>query len=293
MVIGPIRRLIRKALKRLTPGGGSQLQGGVRLERVHDISGSYMLTPAVHAQLIATLAAEARAFFQDRIGGAMGTGLDYEAEVARFWQLFRSRPFGENMGGSGFHNAFWIYLSCRTLNPSLVVESGVWKGHTSWLLRQTCPRAEIHGFDINLSRLDYQGGVKFHLMDWSAFPLTHVDPDRALVFFDCHINHARRIIEAHERGIRHLLFDDNPPIHLLHAFGLPGFPTANMIYNEQDQLAQDVSWYWQGQKRSYSADLDEMAKARSLIEVHEEFPNVGGITRYGGFAFLTYVRLKA
>ena len=265
---------------------------GIKTQQAHDPSCSFMQEEKLRNMLINELSEIARIFFSERLNGIMRSKLNYTLEVEKFMTLYSSRPLTENTGGSGFHNAFWLWLFVRSLNPNLIVESGVWKGHTTWLLEQACPKAKIVGFDINLSRLEYSGGnAEFYEHDWSEYRFPNVDPERSFVFFDCHVNHAKRIHEARDRGFRHLIFDDNPPAHKLYAYGLPGIPTVNMIWNGLVVQSNTIVWKWQGKEISYQVDPEEMAKARAIMKKHEMFPDVGGITRYGGFSFLTYVQI--
>ncbi len=269
-------------------------QGGASsLQPVHDPSSSYMKDAGLRALLNDELSQIAQAHFSERLGNLSAGKVDYSSEVDQFMAIYTNRPLKDNTGGSGFHNAFWLFLTARTLNPTLIVESGVWRGHTSWLLEQACPKAEIIGFDINLSRLEYVNGkAQFHEHDWSEYQFENVDPERSLIYFDCHVNNAKRIVESASRGFRHLIFDDNPPAHKLYAYGLPGFPTANMVDAElKDSQASEISWSWQGKDISYRIDREEMDHAKKLLEAHEEFPDVGGPTRHGGFSFLAYVKL--
>jgi len=262
-------------------------------EKVHDPASSFMKDTYLQSMLVEELEAVARAFFKDHLSEILRDDFDFGSEIERFWQTYSRRTFTHNRRGSGFHNAFWIYLFSRMINPTLVVESGVWQGQTSWLLEQACPDATIHGFDIDLRNLEYKTGkVVFHEQDWNQYTFKNVNGDKSLVFFDCHINHATRIIEAHRKGFRHLLFDDNPPAHKLYAYGLPGFPTSNIIYNSLGLNSAEICWYWQGTEKKYELDMIELREAKRLLQKHEVFPDVGGPTRYGGFSFLTYVRLS-
>ena len=251
---------------------------------------SYMDDPGLQDVLLDELAQSARTALAD--GPQIGSDAGAVAVWVRdFWRTYRARPFADSRGGGGFHNSFWVYLVARALDPALIVESGVWKGHTSWLLAQACPQAEIHGFDLDLSRLDHHDArVQYHQHDWARHAFASLEPERALSFFDCHVNHAQRIKEAHARGFRHLLVDDDPPLHKLYSYGLPGFPTVQMICAELPS-ADTVAWHWRGKRFERPVDREEMAEARRLIDHCFVFPDVGGPTRYGRFSFLTYVRL--
>lgn len=290
-----MKSLISKVANSLLGPLGLELRrsGGVAYQRVHDPRYSYMEDQVLRDLLIEELAKTAQGFFTNQLTEITPSKFDFELEVQQFWKIYLDRPFGHNIRGSGFHNAFWIYLFARVLDPSLVVESGVLRGHTSWLLEKACASATMHGFDIDLGNLEYkEGQIHFHEQDWADFQFQNVNGEKSLVFFDCHVNHARRIIEAYEKGFRHLLFDDNPPIHKLYGYGRPAFPTANMVYNGFDMSTTEVSWVFQGKKKRCSFDEHEITEARKLMRQHKVCPNVGDTTRYGGFSFLTYVRLK-
>ena len=61
--------------------------------------------------------------------------------------------------------------------------------------------------------------------------------------------------------------------------------------NEQGLDASEISWFWNDQEVTRSIDLEEADQAKELIKIHYLLPDVGGPTRYGGFAFLTYVQI--
>jgi hypothetical protein len=175
----------------------------------------------------------------------------------------------------------------------LIIESGVWKGQTTWLLERACPEASIHGFDLDLGYVDqsrYQKAV-FHASDWFGYDLPEGMDDGTLVFFDCHVNHAKRIIEAHSKGIRRLVFDDNLPLHKLYIDGSPGIPTADMVYNWPENGPTQIEFVHKGTRIIGKIDLDQVRQARKMVKKHVVFPNVGDVTGFGGFFFLTYVEL--
>jgi hypothetical protein len=266
---------------------------GVSLEPVHDPADSYMPDAEYRAALLAELAGIAKPALADLLGGAGPTEERIASIVSDFWETYRARPFRRQDGGSGFHNSFWLFTIARALEPRLIVESGVWKGHTTWLLTQACPGADVHGFDLTLKRVEGRSpAITWHEHDWSRYEFPVFDPARALVFFDCHVNHARRILEASARGFRHLLFDDNPPAHKLYGYGLPGVPTVAMV-RAAGEARDQIAWLWCGQPVRFEVDRDELLRARQAIEHCAVLPDVGGPTRYGGFSFLTYVRLRA
>jgi hypothetical protein len=259
---------------------------------VHDPQYSYLLNPMLQDRLNDELAKKARAFFFNQLPGLISDDFITLERVRQFFQIWGRRPYYDNTGGSGFHNAFWLYLITAGLQPDLIVESGVWKGHASWLFKQAAPESEIHGFDISLKRLEFtHSEVTFYEQDWGEFQFTSPSLERSLVFFDCHVNHAQRILEAKNKGFKHLLFDDNPPLPKIYSYGQPGFPTAHMLWDGDITSEDPVLWMWKGKPHQESLDANQAWKARDLIKKHIVFPDVGGPTRYGGFSFLTYVEI--
>ncbi|MDM8553377.1 hypothetical protein QUF75_01420 [Desulfococcaceae bacterium HSG7] len=267
------------------------------MQQLHDPALSYMHDPILQNQLSEDLSEVAEAHFSNINLKELSSIIpDFKKEVVNFLSCYSKRTIIDNTGGSGFHNAFWLYLLVRIFKPKLFVESGVWKGHTTRLIENAYQNADILGFDLDLSKLEYKSGrSQFFEFDWSEYSFGKHHPDESIVFFDCHVNHAKRIIECKERGFRHLVFDDNPPAHVLYAYGMPGFPTANMVWNgwPNSKKNGDISWFWQGKEISCSFDMDKILEARGLMKKHVVFPNVGSRTKYGGFSFLTYVELNS
>ena len=266
---------------------------GVRLVREAgrlDPATSAMESPELRRRLADGLGATARLHLS-ALGLARWTAAEANGHAAAALDLYAGRPFGDNEGGGGFHNAFWLVVLARALRPLLVVESGVWQGHTTWLLAEACPGARVVGFDLDLGRLDPAARghprVEFVESDWAAHDFGAVDAGRSLAVFDCHVSHARRIAEASARGFRHLALDDDAPLERLYAYGHPPVPTARMLAD--GDTPAHVAWRWRGRRVEAAVDPAEAARAQALVRHHAPFPDVGGPTRYGGFSDLGYV----
>jgi len=273
------------------PAQKKKTKPDLKMEYVHDPAYSYMKEKSHREKLNAELAIYAETFFS---GKKLSTGeeLSIRDHIADFFTLYTKRKFTDNTSGSGFHNAFWLFLLCRAMNPELIVESGVWKGHTTWLLEQACPTAKIYGFDVNLNHVEYKGlNAELIEADWNTFDFRDFNPEKSFVFFDCHVNHAQRILEAKSKGFKHLIFDDNPPLHKIYSH-IPGIPTAHMLHAREGLDNQSISWMWNNQEQNKPINNDQARKAADLILNHEYFPDVGGPTRYGGFTFLAYVHIR-
>ena len=53
-------------------------------------------------------------------------------------------------------NLFNLYSVIRSLKPKIIVESGTFKGQSSWFILKAAPKAKIYCFDIDLTQLIYK-----------------------------------------------------------------------------------------------------------------------------------------
>ena len=226
---------------------------------------------------------------------AAALGVSHEAvrpAAGEFFRLYPERPIPDNSGGSGFADCFWLYTAARLLDPRLIVENGVYRGQTTWLLRQACPQARLHAIDVDLGSLRFRDpSIHYHQGDWTEVSLADVDPDRALVFFDDHVNQARRLREAHHRGFRTLLFDDDLEAETLHATGLPPVPTIAMVLDDRLEPGERIEWLRHGRPRHYVVEPADTVGTRGLIQSRHVTPDLTPIVRQRPQGGLTLVRL--
>ncbi|MGF1608652.1 MAG: hypothetical protein ACFCUQ_04600 [Kiloniellales bacterium] len=221
-----------------------------------------------------------------------GAATRAQAAVAEFPALYARRPLRDNSGGSGFNDSLWLFALARAFAPSLIVESGTHRGHSAWLFRQACPQAEIHSFDIAPERLSHrEPDITYHACDWSDVALSARDPAASLIFFDDHVSHARRLREAHARGFRLLLLDDNFPAHALYATGGPPLPTLAMITDPALATGGRLAWTRKGKAYSYNFDAAAVADVRALVADCLVLPELAPLTHYPLGSCLTLVRL--
>mmetsp|Transcript_25247 Transcript_25247/g.59908 ORF Transcript_25247/g.59908 Transcript_25247/m.59908 type:complete len:619 (-) Transcript_25247:570-2426(-) len=154
--------------------------------------------------------------------GHLFTEEAYIAALPEFLEVYDRRPIKNNAGGMGIHHLFGLFYSAKVANPLVVLESGVWKGLTTWILRQAAPSAKIICFDptdmtagwhrtLNVERVM---GSKF--LDISYYNFSVLSPDekaRTFVLIDDHHAHLPRLEALYSAGFTNLwaVFDDNWP----------------------------------------------------------------------------------
>jgi len=130
-------------------------------------------------------------------------------ELNNFLKIYKKRPIQNNVGGCRINHAFALYYILKKIKPKLVIESGIYRGQTTWLIEKTLPKAKLICIDIDLSKRKYiskkakYSNIDFKFHDFSKIPLD------TLVFFDDHVNHIERIKEANFFKIKNIILEDN------------------------------------------------------------------------------------
>jgi hypothetical protein len=128
-----------------------------------------------------------------------------------FVELYKQRPLINNRGGMGAPHCFATYFIMKHLDKPYIIESGVWKGQSTWLIEKTCPEAKLLCIDPNLYYRKYiSEKANYTTTDWEELDIKN--PEKTLCFFDDHQNAFKRIQNAVERGFKHLIFEDNYPL---------------------------------------------------------------------------------
>ncbi|MFD0934958.1 hypothetical protein ACFQ12_07160, partial [Methylobacterium trifolii] len=223
--------------------------------------------------------------------GISGPG-DVREDVRRFWDLIPKTPVRQRRGGSGFNGALQLYVAMRALQPRCVIESGVFRGLTTWVIRQACPDAAIFCHDPDLSGLHYRDpAARYATTDWSAADWSGLDPGATVAFFDDHVAQGRRVLEARALGLTRLLFDDDAAGHRIHAHGGPAHPTIAMIRAFRDD-PEPIRWLRNGRAFEQPADDPRVREAGACIARAHAFDDLHRATGYSP-ARLTYVALHA
>lgn len=114
------------------------------------------------------------------------------------------------MYGMGFDHSFGLWFIARWLKPDLMIESGAFKGHSTWVLRQAMPDTHIISLsprhpekylrkgpayvDGNCTYFAGKDFLDFGSVEWKSVMKKHgiTDLNRVLIFFDDHQNEMKR-----------------------------------------------------------------------------------------------------
>ncbi|XP_054779876.1 uncharacterized protein LOC129287677 [Prosopis cineraria] len=155
------------------------------------------------------------------------TSKDLLKGLEEFVPIYETRPIKNNLHGMGFDHSFGLWFIARWLKPDLMIESGAFKGHSTWVLRQAMPDTPIISLsprhpekylkkgpayvDGNCTYFAGKDFVDFGSVNWLKEMKKHgiTDLSRVLVFFDDHQNELKRVKQSLKAGFLHLVFEDN------------------------------------------------------------------------------------
>jgi hypothetical protein len=140
---------------------------------------------------------------------------DYQSLFHQFWPLYLQRPIKDNRWGCQLPPLFALWVFLRETRPTHVIESGVWKGQTTWLITTTLPEAQVLSLDPFPDRREWSSpNVRYSTHDFAYQDLRDFPPETTLAFFDDHVHAFLRLMLCRAWGIRHIVFDDNYPAGL-------------------------------------------------------------------------------
>jgi hypothetical protein len=151
--------------------------------------------------------------------------------MEEFIEVYKNRPDPVNLCGIRINHAMALFLAVRHLNPSLVVESGVNAGISTYFIRAASNTTKIFAIDPSevpickqedrwIDTVGKENGLtKYYTgkdfvdlmdIDWkSMIENKEVDPDTSLVFLDDHLHAFQRIASVMKLGFRHVVVEDN------------------------------------------------------------------------------------
>ena len=132
-------------------------------------------------------------------------------ELIRFDKLYKLRPIYNNKGGMLYSHMFALYYILRKIKPKFVVESGIYRGQSTWLIEKTLPKSKILSLDLYLNKRTYISKSKNVTYSDKDFKFQNFKsiPKNSLAFFDDHQNSIERVMQSNFFGIEHLVFEDN------------------------------------------------------------------------------------
>jgi hypothetical protein len=181
-----------------------------------------------------------------------------------FYSIYSDRPIIDNSGGMKSSHLFPLFFYLKKMKPKLIIESGVYKGQGTWMMRKCCPESKIISIDLDLTQIIYKDDkTMYHNRDISEIDLKvyleNFNPEEVLVFFDDHQDFNKRIDFLTKNKIKNVIYEDNYP-----------FDQGDCI--SPKKIIGSGDFYVNSKK--YILEESEKNFIRSKILHYEEFPPI-------------------
>ena len=155
-----------------------------------------------------------------------------------FLEIYKNRPIKNNKSGMKIDHCFALYCLLKKIKPKYIIESGVWKGQTTWLLKKVLKNSKVFSIDIDFSnRKVIYDDVKYLNKDITQYNWNKLDKNKTLIIFDDHVCFSKRLNFLKKNKFKHIIFDDNLPNHHI------SYYTPKMIYEKQDLIKKEFIKY--------------------------------------------------
>ena len=155
-----------------------------------------------------------------------------------FLEIYKNRPIKNNQSGMKIDHCFALFCLLKKIKPSHIIESGVWKGQTTWLIKKVLKNSKIYSIDIDLSNREViYDDVNYLNKDITKYNWKNLDKNKTLIIFDDHVCFSRRLNFLKKNKFKHIIFDDNLPNHHI------SYYTPKMIYEKQDLIKKEFIKY--------------------------------------------------
>ena len=135
-------------------------------------------------------------------------------------------------------HCYALYCLLKKIKPKFVIESGVWKGQTTWLIKQTLRKAKVYSIDLDLTnRSIIYKDVIYLKKDISEFNWRKINKNKTVIIFDDHVCFSKRLKFLQNNNFKHVIYDDNVPN------GFLWYYTPKMIIENQILIKREFIKY--------------------------------------------------
>lgn len=192
-----------------------------------------------------------------------------ENDIEEFYNLYQRMPDIDNTYGMKSPHLFLMWIALRQLSPTVVIESGIYKGlGTWWIENAISPSASLFCIDVNMNNIEYKSSRAMYLdEDFSKHTWDGIDRKTAVIFFDDHQNALTRLMQMKWMGFTKAIFEDNYP------------PLQGDCYSCKKILSQS-GFYLESTDRD---PIPDMFFFKENVKNYQEFPPVFQVaaTRWG------------
>ena len=215
--------------------------------------------------------------------------------VEEYSKVFSKSTITDMNSGFGFNEGLFLFCLIKITNPTLVIESGIMKGFTTYLIdAATDKKCLIKCYDISFENIEYQSKkAEYFNHDISQIP-PNLKGHKVLAFWDDHTSQLDRLEFSIKNDIKFNIFDDDLSFLNFHSDGWPPIPSITMLYEIKNNIIKTpkINWVSRGRKGEMWINKIKNNNAINEVKNHKTFPNIFSLTGYKSHSECSFLILK-
>lgn len=206
-----------------------------------------------------------------------------EEYLDQFDNVFFKSPIKEHESGFGYNEGVFFYTLLKIIKPEVVIESGVMKGFTTYLIdAATEDDCKIYSYDINFENNMFNSKKATYINTDITKKPPSIKNKKTVALWDDHTSQMDRLKFSQKYGIKYNFFDDDLSFLNLHSDGWPPIPTISMLKYIDNMKISCETLSWVSRNRTGTVYLENLTKTDCIdkISFHKVFPQLFPITGY-------------
>ena len=208
---------------------------------------------------------------------------EVEGYLDEFDYVFNKSPIKEHESGFGYNEGVFFYTLLKIINPEIVIESGVMKGFTTYLIdKATHDNCKIYSYDINFENNMFNSKKATYINTDITNKIPSIKNKKTVALWDDHTSQMDRLKFSQEYNIQYNFFDDDLSYLNIHSDGWPPIPTISMLQDIKNKKVSSETLSWISRNRKGTVFLENLNDIDCIdkINFHKIFPQLFPITGY-------------